>query len=123
MVRSSKTNLFIRRQISNLLIACIGGGSNALGLFHEFLDDNDIEMIAVEEAERGINTDKHAASLSGGKPGVLHGNKTYLLQSDSGQIQTHSISAGLDILVLVQNTPFYLRKKELSICQQLIRKL
>ncbi len=81
----------------DLLMACIGGGSNALGLFHEFLDDNNVEMIAVEAAGHGINTSKHAASLTGGKPGVLHGNKTYLLQSDSGQIQeAHSISAGLD---------------------------
>ena len=81
----------------DLLMACIGGGSNALGLFHEFLDDSNVEMIAVEAAGHGINTDKHAASLTGGKPGVLHGNKTYLLQSSSGQIQeAHSISAGLD---------------------------
>ena len=81
----------------DLLIACIGGGSNALGLFHEFLDDSDVEMIAVEAAGHGIETAKHAASLTGGKPGVLHGNKTYLLQSETGQIQeAHSISAGLD---------------------------
>ncbi len=81
----------------DLLIACIGGGSNALGLFHEFLDDSDVEMIAVEAAGHGIDTDKHAASLTGGTPGVLHGNKTYLLQSNFGQIQeAHSISAGLD---------------------------
>ena len=81
----------------DLLIACIGGGSNALGLFYEFLDDSEVEMIAVEAAGHGINTLKHAASLTGGKPGVLHGNKTYLLQSESGQIQeAHSISAGLD---------------------------
>tara|TARA_B100000989_G_scaffold242911_1_gene189859 strand:- start:198 stop:1406 length:1209 start_codon:yes stop_codon:yes gene_type:complete len=81
----------------DLLMACIGGGSNALGLFHEFLDDSDVEMIAVEAAGHGITTDKHAASLTGGKPGVLHGNKTYLLQSNTGQIQeAHSISAGLD---------------------------
>ena len=81
----------------DLLMACIGGGSNALGLFHEFLDDSSVEMIAVEAAGHGINTDKHAASLAGGKPGVLHGNKTYLLQSNTGQIQeAHSISAGLD---------------------------
>ena len=81
----------------DLLIACIGGGSNALGLFYEFLDDSEVEMIAVEAAGHGINTSKHAASLTGGKPGVLHGNKTYLLQSESGQIQeAHSISAGLD---------------------------
>ena len=94
----------VRRQLEDaegrspdLLMACIGGGSNALGLFHEFLDDTNVEMIAVEAAGHGINTDKHAASLTGGKPGVLHGNKTYLLQSETGQIQeAHSISAGLD---------------------------
>ena len=81
----------------DLLMACIGGGSNALGLLHEFLDDTNVEMIAVEAAGHGIKTDKHAASLTGGKPGVLHGNKTYLLQSEDGQIQeAHSISAGLD---------------------------
>ena len=81
----------------DLLMACIGGGSNALGLFHEFLDDANVEMIAVEAAGHGIKSDKHAASLTGGKPGVLHGNKTYLLQSEDGQIQeAHSISAGLD---------------------------
>ena len=81
----------------DLLIACIGGGSNALGLFYEFLDDSNVEMIAVEAAGHGVETNKHAASLTGGKPGVLHGNKTYLLQSNSGQIQeAHSISAGLD---------------------------
>ena len=84
-------------KLPDLLMACIGGGSNALGLFHEFLDDKQIEMIAVEAAGHGINTNKHAASLSGGKPGILHGNKTYLLQSDDGQIdEAHSISAGLD---------------------------
>ena len=84
-------------RLPDALLACIGGGSNAMGLFHEFLDDQDVEMIAVEAAGHGINTNKHAASLTGGKPGVLHGNKTYLLQSDSGQIkEAHSISAGLD---------------------------
>ena len=83
--------------LPDLLMACIGGGSNALGLFHEFLDDSNVEMIAVEAAGHGITTNKHAASLTGGKPGVLHGNKTYLLQSNTGQIQeAHSISAGLD---------------------------
>jgi len=94
----------VREQLFNLenknpdlLIACIGGGSNALGLFHEFLDDNEVEMIAVEAAGLGLDSKKHAASLSGGKPGILHGNKTYLLQSNSGQIEeAHSISAGLD---------------------------
>tara|TARA_B100000575_G_scaffold60312_2_gene45725 strand:+ start:138 stop:1346 length:1209 start_codon:yes stop_codon:yes gene_type:complete len=81
----------------DILMACIGGGSNALGLFHEFLDDRNVKMIAVEAAGHGINTENHAASLAGGRPGVLHGNKTYLLQSDTGQIkEAHSISAGLD---------------------------
>ena len=87
----------VEGKLPNLLMACIGGGSNALGLFHEFLDDSNVEMIAVEAAGHGITTNKHAASLTGGKPGVLHGNKTYLLQSNTGQIQeAHSISAGLD---------------------------
>ena len=84
-------------RLPDLLMACIGGGSNALGLFHEFLDDKQIEMIAVEAAGHGLKSGAHAASLSGGKPGVLHGNKTYLLQSQDGQIdEAHSISAGLD---------------------------
>ncbi len=84
-------------RLPDLLIACIGGGSNALGLFHEFLDDKQIAMIAVEAAGHGLETGQHAASLSGGKPGILHGNKTYLLQSQDGQIdEAHSISAGLD---------------------------
>ncbi len=87
----------VEGKLPDLLMACIGGGSNALGLFHEFLDDSSVEMIAVEAAGHGISTNKHAASLTGGKPGVLHGNKTYLLQSNTGQIQeAHSISAGLD---------------------------
>ena len=84
-------------RLPDLLMACIGGGSNALGLFHEFLDDKQIEMIAVEAAGHGLESGEHAASLSGGKPGILHGNKTYLLQSQDGQIdEAHSISAGLD---------------------------
>ena len=84
-------------RLPDLLMACIGGGSNALGLFHEFLDDEQIEMIAVEAAGHGLESGEHAASLSGGKPGILHGNKTYLLQSQDGQIdEAHSISAGLD---------------------------
>ena len=87
----------VEGKLPDLLMACIGGGSNALGLFHEFVDDSNVEMIAVEAAGHGITTNKHAASLTGGKPGVLHGNKTYLLQSNTGQIQeAHSISAGLD---------------------------
>ena len=84
-------------RLPDLLIACIGGGSNALGLFHDFLDDKDVKMLAVEAAGLGLSSGKHAASLSGGKPGVLHGNKTYLLQNLDGQIEeAHSISAGLD---------------------------
>ena len=84
-------------KLPDLLIACIGGGSNALGLFYEFLDDREVKMLAVEAAGLGLSSGKHAASLSGGKPGVLHGNKTYLLQNSDGQIEeAHSISAGLD---------------------------
>ena len=80
------------------IVACIGGGSNAIGLFHEFLDDKDVDIIGVEAGGEGIdNRMKHAASLTGGSPGVLHGNKTYLLQDPEGQIiEGHSISAGLD---------------------------
>jgi len=92
-----KQILKAENRLPDLLMACIGGGSNALGLFHEFLDDKQIEMIAVEAAGHGIDSGQHAASLSGGKPGILHGNKTYLLQSQDGQIdEAHSISAGLD---------------------------
>ena len=84
-------------RLPDTLVACIGGGSNAMGLFHPFLDDDGIRVIGVEAAGDGIDTDRHAASLSGGSPGVLHGNRTYLLQDDDGQIaEAHSISAGLD---------------------------
>ena len=87
----------VENKLPDLLVACIGGGSNALGLFHEFLDNKEVKMIAVEAAGKGLSSGEHAASLSGGKPGVLHGNKTYLLQNTSGQIEeAHSISAGLD---------------------------
>jgi tryptophan synthase beta chain len=79
------------------LIACIGGGSNAMGLFHPFLDECGIEIYGVEAAGHGLNSGKHAASIAGGRPGVLHGNRTYLLMNDDGQIEeAHSISAGLD---------------------------
>ncbi|MEQ8966219.1 MAG: tryptophan synthase subunit beta [Azospirillaceae bacterium] len=84
-------------RLPDTLVACIGGGSNALGLFHPFLDDPNVAMHAVEAAGEGLDTGKHAASLTGGLPGVLHGNRTYLLQNDDGQItEAHSISAGLD---------------------------
>ena len=84
-------------RLPDSLVACIGGGSNAMGLFYPFLDDSDVWIIGVEAAGHGIESGKHAASLTGGKPGVLHGNRTYLLQDDDGQIlDAHSISAGLD---------------------------
>ena len=84
-------------QLPNALVACIGGGSNALGLFHPFLDDKEVEIFGVEAAGKGLNSNLHAASLTAGTPGVLHGNRTYLLQDDDGQIiDAHSISAGLD---------------------------
>jgi len=84
-------------RLPDTLIACIGGGSNAMGLFHPFLDDPDVAMIGVEAGGKGVETGAHAASLAGGRPGVLHGNRTYLLQDGDGQIlEAHSISAGLD---------------------------
>ncbi|MEJ6673383.1 MAG: tryptophan synthase subunit beta [Alphaproteobacteria bacterium] len=84
-------------RLPDALIACIGGGSNAMGLFYPFLDDEDVAIYGVEAAGHGIGTGLHAASLTGGRPGVLHGNRTYLLQNDDGQIaDAHSISAGLD---------------------------
>ena len=84
-------------RLPDTLVACIGGGSNAMGLFHPFLDDSAVRLIGVEAAGHGVETGKHAASLTGGSPGVLHGNKTYLLQTEDGQIvDAHSISAGLD---------------------------
>jgi tryptophan synthase beta chain len=84
-------------RLPDLLVAAIGGGSNAIGLFHPFLDDADVAMLGVEAAGHGLDTDAHAASLAGGRPGVLHGNKTFLLQDEDGQItEAHSISAGLD---------------------------
>jgi tryptophan synthase beta chain len=94
----------VRKQIMEMegrlpdtLVACIGGGSNAMGLFHPFLDDKGVRIIGVEAGGKGVETGEHAASLTGGRPGVLHGNRTYLLQDKEGQItEAHSISAGLD---------------------------
>ena len=89
--------LEIENRLPSKIIACIGGGSNAMGLFHSFLDDEKVEIIGVEAGGKGVNSKLHAASLTGGKPGILHGNKTYLLQDFDGQIiDAHSISAGLD---------------------------
>ena len=84
-------------KLPDALVACVGGGSNAIGLFHPFLEDKDVAMYGVEAGGHGIETGMHAAPLSSGKPGVLHGNKTYLMADDNGQIiETHSVSAGLD---------------------------
>ncbi|MFC0217458.1 tryptophan synthase subunit beta [Pseudochelatococcus lubricantis] len=84
-------------RLPDSLVACIGGGSNAMGLFHPFLDEQSVEIFGVEAAGHGLSSGEHAASIAGGRPGVLHGNRTYLLMDDDGQItEAHSISAGLD---------------------------
>ena len=84
-------------RLPDAVVACIGGGSNAIGLFHPFLEDEGVRLIGVEAGGHGVETGEHAASLSGGEPGILHGNRTYLLQDKNGQIiDAHSISAGLD---------------------------
>jgi tryptophan synthase beta chain len=98
MGKETREQMFEKEgRLPDSLVACIGGGSNAMGLFHPFLDDSSVQMIGVEAAGHGIDTGKHSASLNGGVPGVLHGNRTFLLQDDDGQIiDAHSISAGLD---------------------------
>ena len=84
-------------RLPDAITACVGGGSNAIGLFHEFLNDRDVRIVGAEAAGEGIGSGLHAASLAAGRPGVLHGNRTYVLCDDNGQIaETHSISAGLD---------------------------
>ncbi len=84
-------------RLPDAVVACVGGGSNAIGTFHPFLNDESVRIIGVEAAGDGMGTDRHAAAINGGRPGVLHGNKTYLLQDPEGQItEAHSISAGLD---------------------------
>jgi tryptophan synthase beta chain len=95
--REARAQMLSRiNRLPDLLVAAIGGGSNAIGLFHPFLDDANVEMLGIEAAGHGLNKE-HAASLAGGRPGILHGNKTYLLQDEDGQIaEAHSISAGLD---------------------------
>ena len=93
-------------RLPDSLIACIGGGSNAMGLFYPFLDEPGIEIYGVEAAGHGLLTGLHAASIAGGRPGVLHGNRTYLLMDDDGQIkEAHSISAGLDFPASDRSTP------------------
>lgn len=96
--REAKAQILEREgRLPDAAVACIGGGSNAMGLFHEFVPDASVRLIGVEAAGHGVDTGKHAASLTGGTPGVLHGNRTYLLQDEHGQIDdAHSISAGLD---------------------------
>ena len=96
--REAREQMLAREgRLPDILTACVGGGSNAMGLFHPFLDDPDVRMIGVEAGGEGVETGRHAASLTAGRPGVLHGNRTYLLQDDDGQIvEAHSISAGLD---------------------------
>ena len=96
--RETRTQMLAREgRLPDSCLASIGGGSNAIGLFHPFLDDRDVKLIGVEAAGHGVDTDAHAASLTGGRPGVLHGNRTYLLMDEDGQInEAHSISAGLD---------------------------
>ena len=89
--------LKVEGRLPDMLLASVGGGSNAIGMFYPFLDDPEVAMIGIEAAGHGIESGKHAASLMGGKPGILHGNRTYLLQDEDGQItEAHSISAGLD---------------------------
>ncbi|MGM0507593.1 MAG: tryptophan synthase subunit beta [Fusobacteriota bacterium] len=96
-VEARKQILEKEGRLPDYLLACIGGGSNAMGLFYPFKDDKEVKMIGVEAAGFGLETGEHSASITGGTVGVLHGNKTFLLQDENGQIlQTHSISAGLD---------------------------
>jgi tryptophan synthase beta chain len=84
-------------RLPDALVACVGGGSNAIGLFYPFIDDRDVVMYGVEAAGEGIETGRHSAPLGAGRPGVLHGNRTYLMEDEDGEIiETHSISAGLD---------------------------
>jgi len=84
-------------KLPDMVVACVGGGSNAIGAFHPFLDDKQVRLVGVEAGGDGLETGRHAAPLSAGKPGVLHGNRTYLMEDEAGQIiETHSVSAGLD---------------------------
>jgi tryptophan synthase beta chain len=96
--REAKAQLLEREgRLPDYAVACVGGGSNAIGLFHDFIDDASVRLIGVEAGGHGIDSGAHAATLSGGRPGVLHGAYSYLLQDAAGQIiETHSISAGLD---------------------------
>ena len=94
----SREQIFeINGKLPDAVLACVGGGSNAIGIFHAFIPDKEVKLIGLEAGGSGIETGKHASSISGGSPGVLHGNRTYVLQDEDGQtIESHSISAGLD---------------------------
>ncbi|MEP6690200.1 MAG: tryptophan synthase subunit beta [Gemmatimonadaceae bacterium] len=96
--REARAQMLVRAgRLPKTVVACVGGGSNAMGIFHPFVDDGEVELIGVEAAGEGLHTDRHSASLSRGTPGVLHGSLSYLLQDDAGQVHpAHSISAGLD---------------------------
>jgi len=96
--REARAQILSREgRLPDTLVACVGGGSNAMGLFHPFLDDPDVKIHAVEAAGDGVDTDRHAAAIAKGQPGVFHGARSYLLQDNDGQIiEAHSISAGLD---------------------------
>jgi tryptophan synthase beta chain len=96
--QESKAQLMeLEGRLPDVVVACVGGGSNAIGLFHPFLNDESVKIVGVEASGDGMGTQRHAAAINGGRPGVLHGNKTYLIQDPEGQIQeAHSISAGLD---------------------------
>jgi tryptophan synthase beta chain len=96
-IESRDQILEITGRLPDAVLACVGGGSNAIGIFHAFIPDNGVRLIGLEAGGSGIETGKHASSISGGTPGVLHGNRTYVLQDEDGQtIESHSISAGLD---------------------------
>ena len=89
--------LALTGRLPDAVLACVGGGSNAIGIFHRFISDTDVRLIGLEAAGDGVETGRHAATITGGSPGVLHGNRTYVLQDENGQtIESHSISAGLD---------------------------
>lgn len=106
-----KQVLALERRLPDCLVACVGGGSNAIGLFHAFLNDKRVAMVGVEAGGLGIASDKHAARFSGGRPGVLQGTMTYLLQDEHGQINlTHSVSAGLDYAAVGPEHSYYREK-------------
>jgi tryptophan synthase beta chain len=105
---AKKQILTAERRLPDYLIACVGGGSNSLGLFHAFLKDRGVRMIGVEAAGLGLESGKHAARFATGRPGILHGTMTYLLQDDDGQVNlTHSVSAGLDYAAVGPEHSFY----------------